>query len=329
MDKKADLLSAIACQQPQGRVPFWELEFHLWDAFAGCRLILGREYQSLSAAEQEKGLYTNAEIFIGVAEELSFSALTMPSQYWEIGDDLPAYYWLPEDARIRQAKVLRQMASPELMLVANCSALIGIPMGDDYVPFAYRMFDSPEEVDELAKTRLQEGVTAAKKFADVGVEIGLSTTDLADNHSTFMNPRQLERYVWPYLQKWVEELKNIGMLTILHSDGNLTKCLEAIADSGVDCLQAIDPTAGMDMLETKNKVGDRLCLSGNVDCSVLLMGSPEEVYEASCRLLITCKDGGGLIFGASNAVQPEVQLENYRAMVQAWQDCGSYHPNTS
>lgn len=324
MTKKDDLIAALTNRQPEGKVPLWELEFHLWDKFSGRRLILGEEYQRLTAREKELALAHNAEIFISVSERLHFSALTMPSMYWEIGQGNPAYYWLPEDGRDRQAETLRRLAPPDLMLVANCSALLGIPMGDDYVPFAYRLFDAPEEIDALAEEKLQQGIRDAARFRDLGVEIGLSTSDLADNHSTFMNPSQLDRYVWPYLDRWVEALKRLGMFSILHSDGNLSDCLERIADSGVDCLQAIDPTAGMGMLEVKRRVGSRLCLAGNVDCRLLLADDPEAVYQAARELLLSCSSGGGLILGASNAVQPEVPAENYLALHRAWEDFGGY-----
>jgi hypothetical protein len=197
MTIKEDMFEAFSNRQPAGRVPLWELEFHLWDQVSGQHLVIGQEYQGLTEREKEKAVYKNAEIFLSVSEQLHFSAITLPSQYWEIGPGTPAYYWMPEEGRNLQARILRKMASDNLMLVANCSALLGMPMREDYVDFAYRLFDAPNEIEALAKQKLQGGIQDAIRFFDLGVEIGLSTSDLADNHSTFMNPRQLERFVWP------------------------------------------------------------------------------------------------------------------------------------
>jgi len=324
MTQKEDLIAAFSNHKPAGRVPLWELEFHLWDKVSRRHLILGKDYLKLSTSEKENALHQNAEIFVEVSEQCNFSALTLPSQFWEIGPGQPAYYWMPEDGRIGQAKVLRKVAPPGLMLVANCSALLGIPMGEDYVKFAYLLKDSPPEVSVLAEQKLQEGIQAAIRFRDAGVEIGLSTTDLADNHGTFMNPHQLELYVWPYLELWVDALKDLGMVSILHSDGNIRSCLDRIANSGVNCLQAIDPTAGMDMVSVKQQIGNRLCLAGNIDCNLLIQGSPQSVFEATQQLLKNCKEGGGLILGASNAVQDAVPLENYMAFINAWHQAGGY-----
>jgi len=82
--------------------------------------------------------------------------------------------------------------------------------------------------------------------------------------------------------------------------------------------------AGMDMRTIKDRVGDRLCLCGNIDCGMLLRGTPEDAFAATKQLLLTCKQDGGLVLGASNAVQPDVPLANYRAMIAAWKEFGRY-----
>jgi uroporphyrinogen decarboxylase len=134
----------------------------------------------------------------------------------------------------------------------------------------------------------------------------------------------MERWIYPFLRRWTDGLRAMGLFSILHSDGNLTPYIEQLASHGLDALQAIDPIAGMDIVATKRKVGDRLCLCGNVDCGMLLLGTPDDVFEATKNLLLTCKSGGNFVLGASNAVQPEVPMANYRAMIEAWKQYGSY-----
>ncbi|MBI4023822.1 MAG: hypothetical protein HY360_02510 [Verrucomicrobia bacterium] len=58
------------------------------------------------------------------------------------------------------------------------------------------------------------------------------------------------------------------------------------------------------MATIKARVGDRLCLCGNVDCGLLLTGTPSQIHAVTAELLAMCKTGGGLVLGASNAVQP-------------------------
>ena len=100
--------------------------------------------------------------------------------------------------------------------------------------------------------------------------------------------------------------------------------LDALADSGVHAIQAIDPIAGMDMRKAKDQVAGRCCLCGNIDPGLLFQGPPQRVFDKVRELLQTCKAGGGLIFGASNAVFGETPKENYLAMVQAWRQFGRF-----
>jgi uroporphyrinogen decarboxylase len=344
MSKKDDMRAALERRQPVGAVPLWELEFHAWDkAWARVRpretdrqVVLGEAFCALSPTEQECALHANAEIMLSVAEELDFAALTVPNHYWEIAPGAPAYYWLPPEARFRQIEILHQAGSHGIMLVGGSGGVMAMPGASSYVEFSYRLFDAPEEIDRQAAQTLEHGVEMARRLRDLGIEAVFTASDIADNRGVFFNPAQMERFILPYLRRWAEAVKGMGLYAILHTDGDINSCLEDLAESGIDALQAIDPVAGMEMRSVKDAVGDRLCLCGNVDCGLLVMGTPGpdvspdalsgpgEVYAATRDLLLDCKAGGGLVLGASNAVQPEVPIENYMAMIEAWREHGRY-----
>lgn len=324
MSAREDLLEALACREPRGAVPLWEIEFQAWDAMSGRHVVFGEEFERLSPAEQDRALHENAEILLAVAEALHFAGLTVPGPYWYQAPGQLAYAVLPGESRLRQAAVLREMAPPELVLVGSSGGVMGMPDSANYLEFSYQLYDAPDEVEARAEACLQSGLVAAEQLREAGCEVALSPSDLADNHGPFFPPAQFARFIEPYLSAWAEGVHALGMRAILHSDGDLRPVLEAIAESRLDALQAVDPTAGMEMAATKAQVAGRLCLCGNVDCGLLLTGTPEAIYAATAELLESCKRGGGLVLGASNAVQREVPVANYRAMVEAWQDHGRY-----
>jgi len=324
LTKRNDLLAAMDCRTPPTAVPIWELEFHAWNAVSGRHLIVGREFEALTAAESERALHANAEILLAACEQLHHAALTVPNGYWEIAPGQPAYLWLPPDARRRQVEILAAEKPADLTLAAVTGGIIGMPGASQYVEFSYKLFDAPEEIDEMARRALAGGLETARRMRDLGVEMMVSASDLADNRGAFYNPRQMDRFVWPYLRQWAEAVRAMDAFAVLHSDGDMTELLDGLADSPLHAWQAVDPTAGMDMRAAKDRVAGRLCLAGNVDCGLLLTGAPEAVFDATRDLLTACKPGGGLILGASNAVQPEVPMENYRAMIAAWDAFGGY-----
>jgi uroporphyrinogen decarboxylase len=324
--RKQDVCAALEGGQPSGAVPIWELEFHAWDQVGRGQVTLGTEFTALRAVEQERALYTTAEAMIAAADELGFAALTVPGWYWEIAPGEPAHYWLPGEARFAQIRALRDLGAEDLLLVAGSGGVMAMPGAAQYVEFAYRLYDAPEEIEQQAEDTLAHGLDTAARLLDAGIEALFTASDIADNRGPYFNPEQMERYILPYLRRWCERVREMGSYAILHTDGDVTQYLDELADSGLHALQAIDPVAGMEIRQVKAAVGDRLCLCGNVDCGLLLTGTAEEIYAVTRDLLLDCKPGGGLVLGASNAVQPEVPIANYRAMIRAWQDHGAYNP---
>ena len=312
MTRLDDIRLALACREPP-EVPVWEIEFHLWDAFSGRRLQLGGEFARLTAGEQERALYANAEIMYEVAVDLRFAAVTAPGRYWEYAPGQPAYFWLPDPAVAKQIRILSALAGDSFMVAAESGGVVSMPLADDYLAFSYRLFDAPKQVDEQARATLRYGIESARKIRELGAEMLFTASDIADNHGVFFNPAQMERFILPYLRMWADEVRALGGWSVLHSDGNLNACLDALADSGLHALQAIDPVAGMDIRSVKDQVAGRLCLCGNIDCGLLLTGTPAQVRAATRMVLANCASGGGFVLGASNAVQREAPPDNYRA----------------
>jgi uroporphyrinogen decarboxylase len=101
--------------------------------------------------------------------------------------------------------------------------------------------------------------------------------------------------------------------------------MDMIVDSGIDCLDPIDPVAGMDLAEVKQKFGRRIALKGNVDCSHLMtLGTPEQVAAATRDALRIGAPGGGFILSSSNSIHSSVKPENYMAMLRTLKEFGTY-----
>jgi uroporphyrinogen decarboxylase len=321
--RKDDLLAALECRQPTGAVPVWELEFHLWDQASGQHVILGHEFEALTAAEQDKALHRNAEIILSVCQEFGFAGLTPPGGFWEVAPGQLAYWVLPGESRMQQIRLLRELAPPDLMLISGSGGVI-CPPSRSYEEFAYRLYDAPEEIDELARQTRDGGIETAKRLRDAGVEAVYCAADIADNHGPYFTPTQMSRFILPYLREWAAGVRELGLYSILHTDGNVSSLLDDLAGSGLNALQAIDPIAGMDIVEVKQRVGRRICLCGNIDCGLLHFGPADRIYNTTRDTLMACKPGGGFVLGASNAVFTETPIQHYREMIRAWRDHGRY-----
>lgn len=312
------MIAALQGRQPEKAVPLWEIHFHCWEKFAGRRFVSGKDFDQVPAGDRERILREDADIMLFVAEELGYSGVTVPDMPWNCP------YTLPQDARLQLIRILREH-SPDFLLLGGQGGVIAPPSNcERYLEFAYRLFDAPEEVDRMAQNAYEGGIERMKQHRDAGLDAIYIGADFADNRGPFFNPRQMERWILPRLAMLAEQGKSMGIHVMLHCDGNLHPVLEALSRTGICGLQAIDPTAGMDIRRAKEQAGGRMCLCGNVDCSILELGTPQDVYKNTKDILDSCKQGGGLILGASNAVVTTVPKENYRALIQAWRDHGAY-----
>lgn len=114
------------------------------------------------------------------------------------------------------------------------------------------------------------------------------------------------------------------MKILMHACGNTYDLLEWFADCGFDAVHPLEPTAGMELANVKEMVGDRICIIGNIDVShILVDGTREEVFEAVRSAIRDAGSGGGYILGPDHS-HPKVSVERLRWMVEAVEKHGHY-----
>ena len=80
----------------------------------------------------------------------------------------------------------------------------------------------------------------------------------------------------------------------------------------------------MDIIDVKERYGDRIWVVGNVANELLRSGTPAEVEERVKELIRTVASGGGYCLGSGNSVPDWAKFENYMAMRGAGLNYGSY-----
>ena len=183
----------------------------------------------------------------------------------------------------------------------------------------------PELVKALVEMSVDINLILAKEVAARGVKIVYTGDDIAYNKGLLMSPKHFRELLYPGFRRVIGGFKELGLYVIKHTDGNLWSIMDLLVDSGIDCLDPIDPQAGMDLGEVKAQFGDRIALKGNVDCAQLMTyGTAEEVVEATKAALRQGMPGGGYILSSSNSIHSAVKPENYAAMMDTWREYGRY-----
>jgi uroporphyrinogen decarboxylase len=187
------------------------------------------------------------------------------------------------------------------------------------------LLEEPELVRGLVESSVEMNLAMARQCAHFGADFVFTGDDYASAERPFVSPQAFREFFYPGLKRVIEGFHAVGLPVIKHTDGNIRPILDMIVDSGIDCLDPIDPIAGMDIGEMKARYGQRIALKGNVDCAqTLTFGSERDVVEETKAVIAKAAAGGGLILSSSNSIHSAVKPGNYLAMWNAVRMYGKY-----
>ena len=163
---------------------------------------------------------------------------------------------------------------------------------------------------------LKEVTMRAVEAAEGQIDIIWCASDVGIQTGMICSPETWREKLKPWHRELVEPFKRMGMKTRYHTDGSVVPIIEDLIEIGVDLLDPIQPkAAGMDAESLHARFGGRIAFYGGVDTQELLpYGSARQVEEEVLRLIRVLGSEGGYVAAASNAVQPDVPVENILAL---------------
>ncbi len=180
-------------------------------------------------------------------------------------------------------------------------------------------------VRKLVELSVEVNLEMAQEVARRGADFVFTGDDYASANGPLMSPAMFRDIFAEPLRRVVMGFKNQGLPVIKHTDGNIMPLLDMILDSGIDCLDPIDPIAGLDIERIKRDYGRRVALKGNVDCAhTLTFGSEADTVRETKEVIRKAAGGGGLILSSSNSIHSSVKPGNYLAMWNAIRMYGKY-----
>ncbi|MFX0177968.1 MAG: uroporphyrinogen decarboxylase family protein, partial [Candidatus Hodarchaeota archaeon] len=198
-------------------------------------------------------------------------------------------------------------------------------MGMTY--YSRMLHKNPRFIKEVHEVIAEFTAACYRSYMEVGAEVFIESGDLAYHSGPMMSPKKFNDLLLPAYQIITDAVHEGGGKIVLHTDGQITPLLDFVVDCGFDGLHSLEPTAGVDLALVKKKVGDKICLMGNIDIAhILTYGTKEEVFEAVKYAIRVAGPGGGFIVSAAN-MHPYVKVPNLRWMVEATREFGSYPLN--
>ena len=321
MTPKQRAIAALTLQTPD-EVPTFELEFQIeQEMFGKCFIpedLTRAHIGKLSPKEKQRRLMQLAEDIVSVYEALDYCIIPGPYGVGWFEDNIPS----PELRLLHRE--IKRMVGDRRMIGYHGDGTFSIPDGNDMYAFAYAVADAPEALHAQAEQMMRDAIERNKRLAESGVEVLFLCCDYCYNAGPFISPTMFGELIQPYLARIIEEARREGLYTIKHTDGNIMPILDQLVACKPHALHSLDPMAGVDMREIKALVGDKVCLCGNVNCSLLQSGTEEDLRQSAQYAMTHGKPGGGYIYCTSNVPFKGIDPKRYQIVLDVWKQGRAY-----
>ncbi len=308
--------AAVTRKPMRGRIPNFELVFFLtMEAFGKVHPSQRsyRQWDQMTETERELHRREMAGIYVETARRFEHDAIHLHPN--------PGSF----DETLRLIDNVRELSGDTYALLLHGDATYSIPSGESMTEHAVWIMTKVDEAKDRAQQRVDSALERARKLAGHGGLDGFALcADYCFNTGPFLPPDHFAVVVAPYLKQLCDGYREMGFLSIKHTDGNIMPILDQLAGAGPDALHSLDPQAGVDIAEVKRLVGDRVALIGNVNCGLLTTGTDEEMVASARYAIRHGSPGGGYVFGTSNCVFTGMPLRNYELILDVWRKEGVY-----
>ena len=301
MKPRERAICALELEEPD-RVPMFELEFQYPEEITGEGYVLSPDQTGWAMTvfrdflKQDEGMVKHRKD-LDVTEH---NARVLAETCKKLGYDIIRVGFVPDE--IKAIKILRKVA-PDHLIAGSAGGTIGIPDGQHMGALVHRIYARPEKFKKEMAEMIKISVERIKEQADAGVDLVFDCTDYCLKEGPFYSLWVYRELIFPYLKMLVDAAHKKSIYFVHHTDGHIWPIIDDLIDTGIDALHSIDPSAGMNLAEVKERYGDKIALCGNVDAATTMAyGTPEQVAEEAKQCIRDAAPGGGYFLTTSNCI---------------------------
>jgi hypothetical protein len=262
--------------------------------------------------------YAHAEVKQWITDEADVeSFLSLP--YVPVEPDLDSYF----EARKQLGEAGYVLAYLD-DAIGHAHALLGSEL------LAIWSVEAPHLIRGLLDVMGQRCLDFARRLLEGGVApvLGLQGQEVVV--PPLMSPRRFDELVVCYDRPIVELAHAHGCLLYVHCHGFLNGVLDRFSDMGVDILHPIEapPMGDISLAEAKRRVGDRVCLAGNIQIGDVMDLEREQIVAQTRQAIQDAAPGGGFVLTLTatpfERVLSRKTLNNLLAMIDTALAYGRY-----
>lgn len=143
-------------------------------------------------------------------------------------------------------------------------------------------------------------------------------------------PRDFRDFVTDPERELFALIHRHGSLVHVHCHGPMDAILEDFVQMGADCLHPIEapPMGDMPLCDAKKRIGEHVCLEGNVQIGDLYAEETARIRESVAGAIADAAEDGGFILCPSASPHTprlaELTVANYLAMIETGVEYGRY-----
>lgn len=187
-----------------------------------------------------------------------------------------------------------------------------------------RVLEDLMERPEFLQRMIDKATTIAIEKSIAMARLGMHAFYIGETYGGLIGPRHFREFCVPAFTRYVQALHPYGLPIYLHICGRSGELFELMADTGVNCIEPLDPLGDVVVADAKRRVGKRVALMGGVDTRLLAHGTLDEVVADTRRCLREGAPGGGYLLACGDMLPTETSAEKVRAMVELTRTEGVY-----
>jgi uroporphyrinogen decarboxylase len=142
------------------------------------------------------------------------------------------------------------------------------------------------------------------------------------------SPTIFKKYELPFIQRASRICREAGIISHLHICGRSWTLVEIVADqTDVDVMEPMEepPGGDVDLAEAKRRVGNKLCIKGNINTfDFMLHATVQQVEEKCKRAIDAAAADGGYVLSTGDQCSRDTPHANIFKMVEVAETYGKY-----
>ena len=181
--------------------------------------------------------------------------------------------------------------------------------------FTRDLYKKPDKVKAVMDVMVAEMVEDEVKFLRERKPFCTVVVPCVRANAGFLSRKLFEKFGWPLFKTFTDIAIAEGANVLFHMDAKWDAFLDFFTDFPKGrCI--FDPDSTTDIYKIKEVLGSTMCITGDVSPAMLTVGTPDDVYKYS-RKLIEEIGPSGFILSSGCTVPYNAKPENVEALVAA------------